>query len=98
MMGMVKAMFPTAVLTFRNGSYECEAIRHTRTDESIIDPNTGRVDHDRFQVRVKVDECGPVKGGDVVRVGDDACAIEDIAPDAIGLSVLLTLRRKKVSP
>lgn len=98
MLGMVKTVFPTAVLTFRNGSYECDAIRHTRADEAIIDPNTGRVDPDRFRVRVKVDECGPVKGGDVVRVGDDACAVEDIAPDSIGLTLLLTLRRKRVAP
>lgn len=97
-MDRVKSVFPTAVLTFRNGSYECECIRHTRSDESIIDPNTGRVDPDRFIVRVKVAECGPVKGGDVVRVGDDACAVEDIVPDAIGLSLLLNLRRKRVSP
>lgn len=94
----IRAVFPTAVVEFRNGSYSCNAIRSNRANESIIDPNTGRVDPDRFSVRVQVSECGPISGGITVLVGEEACSVEDVIPDSIGLSLLLNLRRKKVAP
>jgi hypothetical protein len=93
----IKSVFPTAVVEWRNGTFTCEALRSQRNQEAEIDPMTGRMDPDRMQVRCMVAECGDLENGKTVLVNQDAHTIVDIMPDSIGLTVVITLRRKRVA-
>jgi hypothetical protein len=93
----IKAAFPSAVVEWRNASWICTALRSSRMDERVIDPNSGAVDPDAFNVRVFVAECGPVKAGDTIFINDQQATVEDLMPDSIGQTLLVSLRRKRLT-
>ena len=93
----MQRQFPSSVVACVNGMDNFDAIKTRISQESLVDPMTGRVDPDKFMLRCLVSQAGELIRGRTIRVGNDDATIETVEPDSIGVTAMLTMKRRRIA-